>query len=482
MKAVNGLSGFWKSVFRLSMGMLVAQVYAILAVPVITRLYYPEDYGVLGIFNAFSGAIFVIAAFRYEKAIIIASDEEVPSLLRLSAVFILVVSLLFYSVLLIGGEGILILLGVEGYPEFRYFLPISIFLNGFLLLILSLGNRRKVYRELAIAIAMQSIFSNTLKIVLGNVFLPDALFLIQAELFGITATVLFLISRLGIKHFFGEHSTDELITPYTVAKKYRKFFRYDVLNSLLSTSSWLLPVLIISYFFSATQAGFFVLAFSILRIPINLIGKSAEDVFYQQSSVITESQQLGINTSTVMWSFIRVGFLPMLLIVFFGDMIFTLVFGKGWEPAGQIARFLSPLIFFWLLSQPITSLFHTLQKQEKLVVFVILGTGLRIMALIIGGMFGNLYLSVFLFSIFSILIYILQISAAFSLTGYSVGLALKSELSESKTLFLISLCGTICIFFPLSEIFKVSLIMSAFCIYEIKVLSDEFKVVNRRKV
>lgn len=465
---------FWKRVFDLSIGIFFAQVFAIASVPIISRLYLPNDYGTLGLFNAISGVAYVIAALRYEKAIIIAEEHEVPSLLRLSSIFIIVFSFIFFLLLLLVGEVLAKFAGIQEAVSFEVYLCISVFLNGWLLLFLSLGNRKKTYRLLAIAIALQSIVSNLLKILLGFSFPPQAHYLILSELIGVIFATLFLVFRLGLGSFKELAGTTKYSNPYLVAKRYRKFFRYDVVNSFLTSSSWLLPIIVMSLFFTTAEVGYYVFAYSILRIPINLIGKSAEDVFYRQASGISDQSKLTEVTSAILWSLIRVSFLPLTAILLLGDVFFQMVFGIQWGTAGELAMILSPLAFMWFLSLPVTTLFNTLQKQEKLLSFVISGTILRIAALIIGGMYENLYFAVLLFSISSIIVYFFQFSAIFGLIGYSLKSFFSSGKSGSADLLKACLAGVVFYILPLPDEYTVPIVVCIFFYFEFKLVMREF--------
>lgn len=62
------------------MGVLVggttgAQLLAVLAAPLLTRLYTPEDFGLLAVYASLLGLIAVIASLRYELAIPLPTDD-----------------------------------------------------------------------------------------------------------------------------------------------------------------------------------------------------------------------------------------------------------------------------------------------------------------------------------------------------------------------------------------------------------------------
>ena len=84
--------GIARSVLVLAGGTAMAQGLAVLAAPVLTRIYKPSDFGVLQIFISILGLGLVACSGRYEVAILLPDDEQ-------SATDILAVALLCVCVI-----------------------------------------------------------------------------------------------------------------------------------------------------------------------------------------------------------------------------------------------------------------------------------------------------------------------------------------------------------------------------------------------
>src|SRR5258707_9653906 len=67
---------FARSVSILVGGTAMAQAIAVAASPVLTRIYRPSDFGVLQVFISLTGFVLVIAAGRYEFALLLPEDEQ----------------------------------------------------------------------------------------------------------------------------------------------------------------------------------------------------------------------------------------------------------------------------------------------------------------------------------------------------------------------------------------------------------------------
>jgi O-antigen/teichoic acid export membrane protein len=57
-------------------GTAIAQGITVIAVPFLSRLYSPENFGVLSIFVGIGSTLSVWAALRYELAIVIPEKQE----------------------------------------------------------------------------------------------------------------------------------------------------------------------------------------------------------------------------------------------------------------------------------------------------------------------------------------------------------------------------------------------------------------------
>ena len=62
-------STFAKSVILIAGGTAAAQGINVILTPIITRIYSPEEFGVLSLFVALMGILSTVASLRYEWAI-----------------------------------------------------------------------------------------------------------------------------------------------------------------------------------------------------------------------------------------------------------------------------------------------------------------------------------------------------------------------------------------------------------------------------
>ena len=94
LKKILPKNRFARSVSFLAGGTAAGQAITVLAAPLLTRLYSPEDFGLLAVYTSLLMTIGVIASLRYQLAIPLPkSDEEAAHVVVLSLFIVLGISL-----------------------------------------------------------------------------------------------------------------------------------------------------------------------------------------------------------------------------------------------------------------------------------------------------------------------------------------------------------------------------------------------------
>src|SRR5438445_11064066 len=122
-------SDFSKDSATLISGTAVAQAISILAVPILARIYHPEDYGVLGLYMSIAAVIGVFSTLQYSTAILLPADEaDADALVALCFVATAFLSMVCLVIVAALGESIARLLNAPTLSFWLWFTPVSIFL------------------------------------------------------------------------------------------------------------------------------------------------------------------------------------------------------------------------------------------------------------------------------------------------------------------------------------------------------------------
>lgn len=399
-------SKFVRNVAIVATGTAGAQAIAIGFAPIITRLYGPEAFGVLGSFMAILGVATPIAALTYPIAIVLPkSDADAIGLAKLSAGLALIIAAIAALILLIAGDWIARTLSLELISGLMLLIPVAMVFSAYQQILAQWLIRTKQFKITARVTVVQALAINSAKTGVGLVH-PVATALIVLATLGLALHVLLL--WLGIR---GRRTvlpkTDKSIDMFRkLAKRHRDFPLYRAPQVTLNALSQSLPVLMLASFFGPAAAGFYTLGKTVLGIPSTLIGKSVADVFYPR---ITEAVHNNENLSQLLLkaTFIMsaVGLVPFTLVIAFGPWLFTFVFGAEWTMAGEYARWLALWSYFGFLNRPSVAAIAALGLQDFFLVYEILSVVLRALTLYIGfWLYESDIIAVALFSISGVIL------------------------------------------------------------------------------
>ncbi len=394
---------FVKNVLKLAAGTTMAQIIVILFAPIITRLYGPEAFGVLGVFLAIIVIISPIAALAYPLAIVLPTeDRDAKQLVKLSIYLSLIIATIMSVVILFIGGTVANLLNSQSIAPFLYLIPIVMVLSVTLQTTRQWLIRKKLFSIQAKAAIIQAFIVNGTKAGFGLIS-PFTATLIWISTIGYALHNFFLLKGLK-KNNEINNSTDSVRSSLTlkqVAKKYRDFPLYRSPQTFISAISQNLPIIMLTTLFTPAAAGFYAIGQRVLKMPSTLIGQAIGDVFYPRMSEAVNNKE-NITRLLIMGtlSMGAVGIIPFGAIIIFGPQLFGFVFGAEWVQAGEYARWMALWIFFDFLAKPSMKTLPALLAQKLHLFESIISLLLRIAGLLIGAyVFKSDLLAIMLYSL-----------------------------------------------------------------------------------
>ncbi|MCP3029530.1 lipopolysaccharide biosynthesis protein [Halobacillus sp. A5] len=355
---------FVKNVLIIATGTAMAQVVTFLLLPIVTRLYGPEAYGLMGTFLAIVTVIIPIAALSYPIAIVLPKgDDEAKIIIKLSLIITLIMTILSLIILLFSYKQIATLIQAEEISKYLFLIPLVILTAGYMQVIKQWLIRKNEFKIVSKATILQPILTNGGMIFIG-LFYPIAsvLIVISALKQGVTALLMHLSTKKKSGNFMKMKSKATLIK---YAKKYYDFPMYRAPEVLISAVSKSMPIFFLGSLFGPSVAGFYTLCRSVLNQPIGLIGSSVGEVFYPRIAKAHKNNENLVNILTkATLALAGVGMLPFGLLVIIGPSLFEVVFGKEWVIAGEFARWLSIEFYFLLISRPSIKALPVLSAQR----------------------------------------------------------------------------------------------------------------------
>ena len=351
---------FLKNISVLVVGTSLAQSFTILASPILSRLYTPEQFGQYGTFIVSVGLLSTIAALSYEMAIVKQSKSS-----KANQIFQICLFIAFST-----SSVIFLLASMFGFfieIPFAILVPIAMLLYAVNNAIYSLLNRYELYPLLAKAQILRSGSIVLLQVTFGYLsftYYGLALAAIVAALITFIYGYFQFIAIYKIGRFPSIKTTKILLTENI------DFARYGVPQNLMSYVSANSPVFILSFYFGLAVVGSYFFAMKLVQIPANFFGAAIKRVFYRRAEVLKSDVELLLKLYVRMTSLMTIIIVPVMILWFFNaEKIFPLIFGAGWDSAATISKWL--LIWFGLqfVMAPTRSLFLVFDIQRNMLIF-----------------------------------------------------------------------------------------------------------------
>ena len=401
-------TSFFKHTATLLTANSLSQAIALLAYPLLTRIYAPDDFGLFNLFLSIGGILAIIGTGNYHYAIVLPKEEtKALACVKLSFILNLIVVGISSFFLLFSSQ-IGKLFNSESLGEYLYLLPIFVLLTATWNILNYWFTRHQWYKPIAFYQISNSLGSSILKYMLGIMgFLRGGLLIgtILAQV--IAFAVGFLVAwKKGLSRTL-HIQRQEIVETATI---YKNFPFYSLPHSLINTLGGSLPILFLAPFFSLAEIGFFGMALTLSFRPINIISSSLHQVFYP----ITTQK---VNDNDSIMPFFKRYFLRTftLLIPLFGVLFFFLpmltewLLGNGWHQSGKYIQLMLPWLALSAAVAPITYLADIFSQQRIALLLEILSFIVRFCALMIGIWQQNFYLAIAYYCVASALIILVQL-------------------------------------------------------------------------
>jgi O-antigen/teichoic acid export membrane protein len=446
---------YGKNIAKLAVGTAVGQAVAILASPVLTRLYTPNDFGGLAVYASIIGIIGSLASLSYHQAIPIPEDDsDAANVFGLSLLLILiVVGLTAIATVLVGAE-VATLLEVPELSPYLWLVPLGVLGLAGYEAISQWAVRQKEFSAIAQISAAKGVAQTGTHLAFG--FLTTGPFgLLLGQFIGQWVGAGSLLRR-AVRESGDVFRNVSLSRIWNAATRYSNFLRFTSPSVLLNVAGRNTPPLILAYFFGGAVAGFFALGERVLMIPVTLVAKSASQVFVASAAEFHRQGQLGIEVEHLFARMLKLGLAPVTILGISSPILFAFVFGDQWSEAGHYVRWLSPWLLFVFISFALAPVIFILERQKVGMLFQgVMAIG-RIGSLVVGGLVGNALFAVALFGLVSGSLWAIYLSWLLIVSGVSMQRVASICTKEmlSSLIFAAPVAG--CIVFSVAEMITVA--------------------------
>ena len=344
--------------------------------PVIARIYGPAAYGVYGLFTSITSAMAGLGTLGYTAAFVLPREErDFRALFRAAGTLLLGLCLLSLPLFLV--------------PTLLYTLfPSWSVLGAWCMLVpwmaLVLGGTRmmaawtmrvKAFSFFARVGPSTNVGLRLLNMVLGMANKGAAWGLMAGDIAVRSLAALWYalhLRRYGLAKLFQRREHAPVLA---TALAYRQYPLYVFPAQWLAELALNLPVYALIALGDPVAVGRFTLAGSLLLMPLRLFGYSLSSVFIRKATDLERDDPVAL-AAFVRRMYVRfrfIGLLPFMGLMFFGDVVFSVVLGGEWAVSGAYCGVMGPFYLFRLLSEPIASIYNAKRQERALFLF---GAGL----------------------------------------------------------------------------------------------------------
>lgn len=377
----NSQGGFFKSVSVLVGGTAFAQAVGVLVLPIITRLYNPENFALFAVYSSILSILSVAICLRFEIAIPLPKkDEDALSLFILALLSNIGLTTVIALSILLFQDLILEVINQPQLAPFIWFIPIGVFFAGLYNALQYWTTRKKQFKTIAKTRMTQSIASSSVQISGGYLgFGAFGLIIGQVVNFSAGIVRLFIGFRKETKELVNRVSILKLKKNW---KRYDKFPKYSTFEALAHIMAMQLPIIIIAAVAIGPEAGYLALAMKVMAIPITLIGGAIAQVYLAHASEYYDKGELRSYTLQTIKKISIITILPLLIIGAISPFIFPILFGEEWSRAGYMITWMIPWFAMQILSSPVSMSLHVTGNQRTALLLQVVGLMIRVGGLV----------------------------------------------------------------------------------------------------
>ncbi|MGM9810565.1 MAG: lipopolysaccharide biosynthesis protein [Paludibacteraceae bacterium] len=387
---------------------VIAQAIGLLVYPILTRLYSPEDFGLLNLFLSIGGVLVLLSTAEYQYAIVLPKkDEEARGLVHICGFLLLITTgIVLLSVPF--SKPIARLFNTPELANWYWLMPLFVFVMGLWNILNYWYIRRKQFGAISRYQISQSVLSATSKSGIGYVGCTTW-GLIVCSVF---APVLSLIANiLSYKKQFSpllvRTSKDER---QQLIKAYKNFPLYTLPRSFINNLSSNLPSLLLTPFFGLGCLGYFGMACTIALRPITIVTGTLYQILYERVARQVREQ-------VSIWRIICKTYLPLSCLVipcmvglWFGMPTLVKWFlGADWIETARYIRYMLPWFTCIFIVAPLAFISDIFGKQRTFLIIECVYFLLRVLAMGIGIYLQDFDIAIILLSASGTVILIIQL-------------------------------------------------------------------------
>lgn len=389
-------NGLLRDFTTLAGGNVVAQVIALAAYFVLTRIFTPDDFGLFNIFFSYIEVLIILSTCKYELAPVVAqSDDEARAVAAFALRLNTLVSLLLLAVATVLWLSHSLPARYDALGWMVLLIPPMVFFSGTSRVYAGLFNRMKSYRVMAASETTNAATAALLKALLGLLGMTQSGMPIGTVAGRGLANLCYRLKMRQAGIVLRATAAERR----AAARRHANFPRYVATKDFVNSLSSALPFLWLGVHFDHAEVGLFGLALTFTFRPVNILNVAIERVLYSHCA---EAMRAGQPVGHLVRRFLLVAnavALPCCAVAWLvAEPVMVFCFGSRWAGIGVYVQALLPWVYVMLSSTSLMFIPNLFGTQRTEFGFYLLLLALRVAAVAVGLWQGSFLLGVRLFA------------------------------------------------------------------------------------
>jgi O-antigen/teichoic acid export membrane protein len=311
---------------------VLSQALALAMVPVLFRLYTPQDFGLWATVQAAAMIAGSLVSLRFDLALVLERNLELASPLFYAAIGVVVACCMICALLIVVSVGALGIDGTTAVWGWSWLV-----LVGLAVVFQSWLMREGAFANISVAVVLNAVVTNIVQLA-GGVS-GHGIWLIVGSIAGQAAATVFYVWSIAsgaerpVWRWLTFNETSQLLN------QYRRFPQFSLPFTVLSLVRDRAPIFIIGAFSPPALVGLYSQAWRLTHFPSGLTSAALRPVFFHRAATEGLAAQGRAVDRFVKWLLLACS--PWIGLIAFGnDELFNLVLGTQWQGAGYLAAIL----------------------------------------------------------------------------------------------------------------------------------------------
>lgn len=342
---------------RLAIGMMAAQAAALVATPLLTRLYSPAQFGVYALFLAIVTTVAPIAALRFDNALPLATtDSEAGGIAGLGLVAAALLALVVGTLAFPLARLALYYSGNTAVASAIHWAAPALFLTA----VFQVGSAWQLRAQSSLRAAQgraaQGVGTALAQLALGALRSG----LVIGDLIGRALSGVWVLpSALRAIRAAAPQNYRAL------AVRYRGFATLASVAVLIYALNTALPAILVTAVLGTSATGLLLLAQRVAALPATLLSSPVSQMFALQLATTERGAARVALFDATLREVLRTAVLPSLAIAVLAPLTFGILFGAEWKTAGTVTAALVPFYLAQVLSASTVSAVDVLQLHAQ---------------------------------------------------------------------------------------------------------------------